>query len=87
MDASKLIPAGSVRTVASFTVKEKGDVAKIREDLLKMFTETHKWGQKLFFKKTIVLRTLVNFFQREGVIQGEPYLEEGETEETATKVK
>ncbi len=42
MDASKLIPAGSVRTVASFTVKEKGDVAKIREDLLKMFTETHK---------------------------------------------
>ncbi len=45
MDPSKLIPAGSVRLHAVLTLKEKGDVAKIKEDLKKVFAATHRWGE------------------------------------------
>ena len=46
MDPSKLIPAGSVRLHAVLTLKEKGDVAKIKEDLKKVFAATHNLGGK-----------------------------------------
>ncbi len=42
MDPSKLVPSGSVRLHAVLTLRNKGDVADVKEDLRKVFAHTHK---------------------------------------------
>ncbi len=42
MDTSKLVPEGSLRQHAVVTLKEKGDVAKVKEEFRKVLEETQK---------------------------------------------
>ena len=42
MDPSKLVPEGSLRQHAVLTLKEKGDVAKVKEEFRKVLEETQK---------------------------------------------
>ncbi len=42
MDPSKLVPAGSLRQHATVTFKEKGDVAKVKEEIRKVLEITYK---------------------------------------------
>ncbi len=41
MDPSKLIPTGSLRIHAVFTLKEKGDVTVVKEDMRQAIEATH----------------------------------------------
>ncbi len=42
MDPSKLVPAGSLRQHAIITFKEKGDVAKVKDEIRKVLETTYK---------------------------------------------
>ncbi len=42
MDPSKLVPAGSLRQHVVITFKERGDVAKVKEEIRKVLEITYK---------------------------------------------